>query len=78
MRIYLFSCRPYKFCKICFAVLENCIYVFQELEHNIIKHSKATEALVQLRKMNSHILLVIEDKGRGMTAEKKAALASAI
>lgn len=45
--------------------------VFQELVHNIIKHSKATEVLVQLRKMNHHILLVVEDNGRGMTDEKK-------
>lgn len=44
--------------------------VFQELVHNIIKHSKATEVLVQLRKMSNHILLVVEDNGRGMTAEK--------
>jgi len=45
--------------------------IFQELVHNIIKHSHATEVLVQLRKMNSHILLVVEDNGRGMTDEKK-------
>lgn len=45
--------------------------VFQELVHNIIKHSHATEVLVQLRKMNTHILLVVEDNGKGMTEEKK-------
>ncbi len=45
--------------------------IFQELVHNIIKHSKATEVLVQLRKMNNHILLVVEDNGKGMTDEKK-------
>jgi signal transduction histidine kinase len=45
--------------------------IFQELVHNIIKHSKATEVLVQLRKMNNHILLVVEDNGKGMTEEKK-------
>lgn len=45
--------------------------VFQELAHNIIKHSHATEVLVQLRKMNNHILLVVEDNGKGMTEEKK-------
>lgn len=45
--------------------------VFQELVHNIIKHSHATEVLVQLRKMNNHILLVVEDNGQGMTDEKK-------
>ena len=45
--------------------------IFQELAHNIIKHSHATEVLVQLRKMNNHILLLVEDNGKGMTDEKK-------
>lgn len=45
--------------------------IFQELVHNIIKHSHATEVLVQLRKMNNHVLLVVEDNGKGMTDEKK-------
>ncbi len=45
--------------------------IFQELAHNIIKHSHATEVLVQLRKMNNHILLVVEDNGKGMSEEKK-------
>ncbi len=45
--------------------------IFQELVHNIIKHSQATEVLVQLRKMNNHILLMVEDNGRGMNDEKK-------
>lgn len=40
--------------------------IFQELVHNIIKHSHATEVLVQLRKMNNHILLLVEDNGKGM------------
>jgi signal transduction histidine kinase len=44
--------------------------IFQELVHNIIKHSQATEVLVQLRKMSTHILLVVEDNGRGLTEEK--------
>ena len=45
--------------------------IFQELVHNIIKHSQATEVLVQLRKMNNHILLMVEDNGKGMADEKK-------
>lgn len=44
--------------------------IFQELVHNIIKHSHATEVLVQLRKMNNHILLVVEDNGKGMSDQK--------
>ena len=44
--------------------------IFQELIHNIIKHSQATEVLVQLRKMSTHILLVVEDNGRGLAEEK--------
>ena len=45
--------------------------IFQELVHNIIKHSHATEVLVQLRKKSNHVLLVVEDNGKGMTEEKK-------
>lgn len=45
--------------------------IFQELVHNIIKHSHATEVLVQLRMMNNHVLLVVEDNGKGMTDEKE-------
>ncbi len=45
--------------------------IFQELVHNIIKHSQATEVLVQLRKMNNHVVLVVEDNGKGMTEDKK-------
>lgn len=45
--------------------------IFQELVHNIIKHSQATEVLVQLRMMNNHVLLMVEDNGKGMTEEKK-------
>ncbi|MBN8686251.1 MAG: hypothetical protein J0M10_04510 [Chitinophagales bacterium] len=32
--------------------------------------NQATEVLVQLRKMSTHILLVVEDNGRGLTEEK--------
>ncbi len=34
------------------------------------KHSEATEVKLQLRKMSTHILLVVEDNGRGLTEEK--------
>lgn len=45
--------------------------IFQELAHNIIKHSQATEVLVQLRKMSHHVLLTVEDNGKGLPSEKK-------
>jgi signal transduction histidine kinase len=45
--------------------------IFQELAHNIIKHSHATQVLVQLRKMNNHILLVVEDNGKGIASNSK-------
>ncbi len=48
--------------------------VFQELVHNIIKHSKATEVIVQLRKMNQQLVLLVEDNGTGMATEKKAGI----
>lgn len=44
--------------------------IFQELVHNIIKHSEATEVLVQLRKMSKHILMTVEDNGKGMQQTK--------
>ncbi len=44
--------------------------IFQELVHNIFKHSRATEVLVQLRIVNHHIILLVEDNGEGMTAGK--------
>jgi len=53
------------------ALQENKFYQITKLAHHIIKHSHATEVLVQLRKMSNHILLVVEDNGKGMTDEKK-------
>ncbi|MFM2360592.1 MAG: hypothetical protein RLY16_2585 [Bacteroidota bacterium] len=48
--------------------------IFQELIHNIIKHSQATEVMVQLRKMNNHVLLVVEDNGKGINQQKKGGI----
>jgi signal transduction histidine kinase len=48
--------------------------IFQELVHNIIKHSGATEVLIQLRKMNTHVLLMVEDNGKGITHNKKTGI----
>jgi len=39
--------------------------IIQELINNIIKHSGATEALVQLHKNNGILAITVEDNGRG-------------
>jgi signal transduction histidine kinase len=48
--------------------------IFQELAHNIIKHSKATEVIVQLRTMQQHILLIVEDNGTGISQNNKSGI----
>ncbi len=50
--------------------VEITIYrVIQELVHNIIKHSKATEVSVQLFKTGGTIILIVEDNGVGIAEE---------
>lgn len=44
--------------------------IVQELLNNIIKHSKATEAIVQLSSRDSILSITVEDNGVGFTAEK--------
>ena len=39
--------------------------IIQELINNIIKHSQATEALVQLNRNNGQLLITVEDNGKG-------------
>lgn len=51
---------------------ETAIYrIIQELLTNIIKHSKATEALVQINKHEKTLLLTIEDNGKGFDLNTK-------
>lgn len=45
--------------------------IFQELVHNIIKHSGASEVMIQLRHMQHQVVLVVEDNGKGMGANNK-------
>ena len=44
--------------------------VCQELINNIIKHSKANQASVQLFKSGNNIMLIVEDNGIGMNTSK--------
>lgn len=44
--------------------------IIQELLNNIIKHAKATEALVQLIQQEEKLLITIEDNGRGFDPTK--------
>ena len=42
--------------------------VSQELIHNVIKHSGASECQVQVYKAGSHVMLLVEDNGHGFDA----------
>ena len=44
--------------------------IVQELLNNIIKHSKATEAIVQLTQQNNLLSISIEDNGEGFSSTK--------
>src|SRR5699024_981954 len=43
--------------------------IVQELINNIIKHSDATEVLVQLNRMDNLLAITVEDNGRGFSLE---------
>ena len=52
--------------------IEITIYrIAQELVHNIIKHSGATDVSVQLFKNKGNVLFVVEDNGNGIKEKKK-------
>lgn len=52
--------------------VEMTIYrIAQELVHNIIKHSKATDVNIQLFKNKGNVLFIVEDNGRGIKQQKK-------
>ena len=46
--------------------------IAQELVNNIIKHSGAKAVSVQLLKTKTHLVLVVEDNGKGFSFESKA------
>jgi signal transduction histidine kinase len=46
--------------------------ITQELLHNILKHSKATEALVQICFQEEGVDLTVEDNGIGMPSERRS------
>lgn len=43
--------------------------IVQELLNNIIKHSQASEAIVQFNRANSQLTVTVEDNGRGFNPE---------
>ena len=43
--------------------------IVQELLNNIIKHASATQAVVQLNKLNKQISITVEDDGKGFNTE---------
>src|SRR5690606_879506 len=49
------------------ADTELCIYrVIQELVNNILKHSGASNVVVQLFKNSGHLMAIVEDNGQGL------------
>jgi signal transduction histidine kinase len=48
----------------------NVYRIVQECANNIIKHSQATEASLFVKRRDSEIVMVIQDNGRGLAAEK--------
>lgn len=42
----------------------------QELLNNIIKHSQATEAIVQFNQDNDRLTVTVEDNGRGFNLQE--------
>jgi len=52
---------------------ETAIYrIIQELINNIIRHSSATEALVQIDKHDNTLQITVEDNGKGFNTEEKS------
>ena len=45
--------------------------IVQELLNNIIKHAKATEAIVQFNRSENHIDITVEDNGSGFVPGKE-------
>lgn len=53
--------------------IETGVYrIAQELVNNVIKHAGATEAHVQLLRNKGHLVLMVEDNGRGLPQERMA------
>ena len=43
--------------------------IVQQLVNNIIKHAAATQAVVQLNKINEHLSITVEDNGKSFNTE---------
>lgn len=55
--------------------LELSLYrIIQELVHNIIKHSRATEAIIQIGFSEEELNIAVEDNGIGISSENKKGL----
>ncbi len=44
---------------------QNCMLIFKEAIHNIVKHSMATQVIIQLMEQEGYLLLTIKDNGPG-------------
>ena len=56
------------------AEVETSLYrIVQEGIHNIIKHSNATSARIEIRKKGNQLIVLIQDNGIGIPAGKSAA-----
>ena len=66
-----FIFNSYSFTERVEAKLEKAIFrIFQEAVNNIIKHSGATEATIELYRVEDMIVLVVEDDGKGFDIEQ--------
>ncbi len=66
-----FISNSYSFTERVDAKLEKTIFrICQEAINNIIKHSGATEATINLHRVEDMIVLVVEDNGKGFDIEK--------
>ena len=66
-----FIFNSYSFTERIEAKLEKAIFrICQEAVNNIIKHSGATEATIELYRVEDMIVLVVEDNGKGFDSEK--------
>ena len=50
--------------------------IIQETMNNVVKHSKADLVRLRLRKIDDRMELILQDNGRGFTAEKASSMES--
>ena len=54
----------------------NFYRIVQESLGNIMKHAQATEVTIRVKRSIEHVILTIEDNGRGFTPDERSPLTS--